>query len=73
MSEPSARDWRILFAAAMLEGDNTQLGLRIEKAEAAIQARLTDVAGSFSASEEADLYSARQNLQRLKAQILTSA
>ena len=40
MSEPTLRDWRTLYAAAMLEGESIQLGLRIEEAEVAIRGAL---------------------------------
>ena len=71
MSDP--RDWRTLLAAAMLEGDSTQLPLRIQRAEEAIQARLRELPETFSVlSEQADLRFALQNLRlwkeiRLKA------
>jgi hypothetical protein len=45
MSDP--RDWQTLFAAAMLEGDSTQLPLRIERAEETIQARLRELPETF--------------------------
>jgi nitrate/nitrite-specific signal transduction histidine kinase len=66
MSDP--RDWRTLLAAAMLEGDSTQLPARIEKAEDAIYARLRELPETFSLfSEQAELQSALQNLRRLKS------
>jgi len=44
MSEPSPpRDWQTLYAAAMLEGDSTQFGPRIERAEEAIEARMREL------------------------------
>ena len=74
MSDPSSpRDWQILYAVAMLEGDSTQLPLRIERAEQAIQARLRELPETFSVlSEQAELQFALQNLRlwqtvRLKA------
>jgi hypothetical protein len=72
MSDP--RDWRTLFAAAMLEGDSTQVPLRIEKAEEAIQARLRELPKTFSVgSEQSELRSALQNLRLLKAACLNAA
>jgi hypothetical protein len=72
MSDP--RDWRTLFAAAMLEGDSTQVPLRIEKAEEAIQARLSELPETFSVgSEESELRLALQNLRLLKAACLNAA
>ena len=66
MSDP--RDWRTLLAAAMLEGDSTQLPLRVARAEEAIQARLRELPKIFSVgSEQSELRSALQNLHRLKA------
>ena len=41
MGQPgSPQDWKVLYAAAMLESDNTQVWHRIEAADAAMQARL---------------------------------
>jgi hypothetical protein len=69
MTEP--RDWRTLLAAAMLEGDITQMPLRIEKAEEAIQARLRELPQKFLVvSDEAELQLALQNLRILKAALL---
>jgi hypothetical protein len=66
VSDP--RDWRTLFAAAMLEGDSAQLAVRIEKAEEAIHARLRELPETFSVfSEQAELQSALHNLRRLKS------
>jgi hypothetical protein len=74
MSEPSPRDWRTQYAAAMLEGDSTLVPLRIERAEEAIQARLRELPETYSVlSEQADLQSALENLRLLKAARLTSA
>lgn len=74
MSEPSSRDWRTLYAAAMLEGGTTLVPLRIKKAEEEIQARLRELPENFSiGSEQADLQSALENLRLLKAARLTSA
>ena len=72
MNDP--RDWRVLFAAAMLEGDSTQLALRIERAEQAIQARLRELPETFSVlSEQAELRFALQNLRLWKAVRLKAA
>lgn len=66
MSDP--RDWRTLLAAAMPEGDSTQMPLRIEKAEEAILARLRELPETSSVlSEQSDLQSALQNLRSLKS------
>jgi len=75
MSEPrSPREWRTLFAAAMLEGNSTQVGLRIARAEEAIRARLREVPETFSIlSEQAELQSALQNLRLWKAVRLKAA
>jgi hypothetical protein len=75
VSDPSSpRDWQTLYAAAMLEGDQTQVPLRIEKAEKAIQDRLRELSEAFSVgSEQTGLLVALQNLRRLKAARLTSA
>ena len=72
MSDP--RDWRTLFAAAMLEGDSTQLPSRVARAEEAIQARLRELPDTSSVgSEQSELRSALQNLRRLKAACLKAA
>lgn len=52
----------------MLEGDSNQVGLRIERAEEAIQARLRELPETFAIlSEQSELQSALQNLRRLKS------
>jgi len=72
MSDP--RDWQTLFAAAMLEGDSTQLPLRIDRAEETIKARLKELPETFSVgSEQAELQSALRNLRLWKAVRLKSA
>lgn len=72
MNDP--RDWRVLFAAAMLEGDSTQVGSRIERAEEAIHARMRELSQKFFVgSEQAELQSALQNLRLWKAVRLKSA
>ena len=75
MSDPSSsRDWRTLYAVAMLECDSTQLALRTERAEQAIQARLRELPETFSVlSEQAELRFALQNLRLWKAARLKAA
>ena len=69
MSDP--RDWRTLFAAAMLEGDSTQLPSRIERAEETIQVRLRELPETFSVgSEQAELQSALRNVRLWRCRIL---
>lgn len=68
MSEPgTSREWKTLYAAAMLESDSTQVRQRIAKAHAAIQARLTELPETSTHSEKAELKSALDYLHRLKA------
>ncbi|MGC2477655.1 MAG: hypothetical protein WA485_25175 [Candidatus Sulfotelmatobacter sp.] len=63
-----ARDWRTLYAVAMLEGDSTQLPLRIDRAEEVILARMRELPQKFClGSEQAELLSTLQNLRRLKS------
>jgi hypothetical protein len=72
MNDP--RDWRTLYAAAMLEGDSTQVRLRIERAEEAIHARRRELPQKFFVgSEQAELQSALQNLRLWKAVRLKAA
>jgi hypothetical protein len=55
----SSRDWQMLYAAAMLEDDDTQVQQRIEKANQAIRARLRELPKTFSIrSEQAESQSA---------------
>lgn len=56
-----------------LRTENGQLGTSIEDAEEAIRERLREVADSFSALEESELYAAMRILRRLKVQFLTAA
>ena len=50
------RDWKTVYAAAMLESDSTQLRARIECADEAIHARLRELPETFSVpSEQAEL------------------
>ena len=69
MSQPIfPHEWRILYAAAMLESDHAQMQLRIEKADAAIQSRLMELPDiSSGQSEMKELQSALNYLRRLKA------
>ncbi len=73
MTEPrSSREWKMLYAAAMLESDTKRLQQRIEKADAAIQARLMELPETSSElSEKAELRSALNYLRRLKASQIT--
>ena len=75
MSEPSSpSDWRTLYAVARLEGNATQVPFRVERAEEAIQTRLTGLPEDCSGgSEQAELQSALRNLRLLKAARLTAA
>lgn len=69
MSQPVfGHEWRILYAAAMLESDHTQVQQRIGRADAAIQSRLMKLPGiSSGQSEMKELQSALNYLRRLKA------
>lgn len=69
MSEPSsARDWQTLYAAAMLEGESTQVLPRIDRAEEAIQSRMRELPQKFFVGpEQAELRSALRNLRLLKS------
>jgi hypothetical protein len=52
----------------MLEGDSTQVQLRIERAEEAIHARMRELPQKFFVGpEQAELQSAFQNLRHLKS------
>lgn len=67
MSQPRfPRDWKVLYAAAMLEGDSTQVPQRIQEADEAIRARLKELPETFSVrSEQAELRSALNYLCRV--------
>ena len=67
MSEPTPQDWWTLYTAAMLEGDSTQVQLRIERAEEAIHARMRLPQNFLVGPEQAELQLALQNLRLLKA------
>lgn len=63
----SPQDWRVLYAAAMLESDSTQLWHRIEVADAAMQARLNELPETPSSrSEQMELQSSLSYLCCLK-------
>jgi hypothetical protein len=70
MSEPNfLRDWKTLYAAAMLESNTTYVQQRIEEAYAAISARLMMLSEAPSdRSERAELESALNYLHRLKTE-----
>jgi len=71
MSDP--RDWRRLYAAAILEVNWTQVPLRVERAEQAIQARLGQLPETLPVNlEQAELQWAFQNLRSGKAVRVTS-
>lgn len=66
MSQPTFHEWKILYAAAMLESDAMQIPQRIEKANGAIHARLHELAEAFPGGRErAELDSAVMYLNRL--------
>ena len=69
MSETrSSPEWRILYAAAMLEPDSAQLPLRIETADAAMQERLEELLRTSPVhSEKKELQSALGYLRRVRA------
>ena len=68
----SPDEWKTLYAAAMLESDGPQLRQSVEKADAAIQARLTELTESSSLqSEKMELQSALQYLRRLRVSLTT--
>ena len=73
MNEPSSQEWRTVYAAAISELGSTELGLRIEEAEVAIQERLREAVENFSASEESELYAALRKLRHLRAHLVTAA
>jgi hypothetical protein len=73
MSESTPKNWRIMFEAAMSEGESGQLEPMIEDTEVAIQERLREVVDNFSASEESELYAALGVLRRVRAQLLRAA
>ncbi len=59
-------EWYVLYAAAMLETDSSQLPLRVQKADAAIRARLKQLPENPSGrSEQSELRSALNYLRLL--------
>jgi hypothetical protein len=68
MSETkSSLEWRMLYAAAMLESDSAQLPLRIETADAAMQERLEELRRTSPVhSEKMELQSALGYLRRVR-------
>jgi hypothetical protein len=73
MSEPTLRDWRTLYAAAMLEGESIQLELMVEEAEVAIQERLRETVESVPTLEDSELHAAMRVLRRVRAHLLAAA
>ena len=73
MREPKVpQGWKVLYTAAMLESDSTQLWNRIEAADAAIQARLNELPESPSIrSEQMELRSSLGYLRCLKNMLTT--
>jgi hypothetical protein len=73
MKEPKfSQDWKVLYTAATLESDCTQLWHRIEAADAAMQARLNKLRQTPSIhSEQLELQSSLGYLRCLK-KILTT-
>jgi hypothetical protein len=73
MSEAwSPREWKTLYAAAMLETDPAQFQQRVHVADAAIRARLTELTLTEMAagySENTELQSALKYLDRVKASL----
>jgi hypothetical protein len=72
MTQDLLQDWQMLYATAVSEGESGQLGAALEQAETAIKRRFEEESDTLSALEEAELYSALRNLQRLKAQVVNS-
>lgn len=71
MSESARQDWRMLYTAAISEGESFQLETMIEDTELAIQQRLREAVDSVSV--EAELYAALRVLRRMRAHLLTAA
>jgi hypothetical protein len=68
MNEPrSMHEWQLLYAAAMLESDSSQLRSRVEKADQAIRARIRELPKTPAplGSEQSELLSALYYLSRL--------
>jgi hypothetical protein len=62
----SAREWKALYTSAMLESDPMKLRQRMEKADAAIRARLEELTDSALGSEQNELLSALKYLGLVK-------
>jgi len=63
----SLPDWKVLYAAAMLESDRTQQGHRLDVAEAAMHKRLKEVREMSSAEQEkVELQYSFEYLNRVK-------
>jgi hypothetical protein len=68
-----AREWKLLYGAAMLEAHGRRLRNRIDRATIAMQARLKELEGISSTSlETAELYSALSYLSRVAACLASS-
>jgi hypothetical protein len=66
----SPREWKTLYAAAMLETDPAQFQQRVHVADAAIRARLTELTEMAAGySENTELQSALKYLDRVKASL----
>jgi hypothetical protein len=66
MSEPrSPREWKTLYAAAMLESESTQLRQRIERADSAMRERLKEL--PERSTEKIELETALKYLGSLRA------
>ena len=70
MSESARQDRRMLYTAAIAEGESFQLESMIEDTELAIQQRLREAVDSVS--EEAELMQLCV-VRRMRAQLLTAA
>jgi hypothetical protein len=73
MSQPSLpQEWKKLYSAAMLEGDNTRIRQRIKTAGGAIHARLEELRESLSVtSEQVELQSALTFLRLLQDNLIS--
>lgn len=73
MNEPTPREWRVLYAAVMSEGNSGQLEFMIEDAEEAIHQRLKEVVENLLVFEESELHAALRILRRVRSQLLAAA
>ena len=64
----SAAIWRELYSAAILETDNAQLRLKVDAAQAAIDARLQELNGHVSDPERSELVDASHGLNILRSE-----